>query len=133
MANNIFQRWRTSLAYLWLPYTILPIFAGLERLPDSLLDASSDLGATTWRTFRSVVLPIAYPAFIAGSIFTFSLSTGDYITVKIVGGESQLFANVVYYNIGTAGNLSFAAAMVLVVTIIAFLLLVRRSGALDNS
>lgn len=124
----------TVLAYLWLPYMILPIFAGLERLPDSLLDASSDLGANTWRTFRSVVLPMTYPAFIAGSIFTFSLSMGDYITVKIVGGKTQLFANVVYDNIGTAGNLPFAAAaaMVPVVTIIAYLLLVRRSGALDN-
>ena len=122
------------LAYLWLPYMILPIFAGLERLPDSLLDASSDLGANAWRTFRTIVLPITYPAFIAGSIFTFSLSMGDYITVKIVGGKSQLFANVVYDNIGTAGNLPFAAAaaMVPVVTIIAYLLMVRRSGALDN-
>lgn len=122
------------LAYLWLPYMILPIFAGLERLPDSLLDASSDLGANAWRTFRSVVLPITYPAFIAGSIFTFSLSMGDYIAVKIVGGKTQLFANVVYDNIGTAGNLPFAAAaaMVPVVTIVAYLLLIRRSGALDN-
>jgi len=122
------------LAYLWLPYMILPIFAGLERLPDSLLDASSDLGANAWRTFRTIVLPITYPAFIAGSIFTFSLSMGDYIIVKIVGGKSQLFANVVYDNIGTAGNLPFAAAaaMVPVVTIIAYLLMVRRSGALDN-
>jgi len=122
------------LAYLWLPYMILPIFAGLERLPDSLLDASSDLGANSWRTFRSVVLPMTYPAFIAGSIFTFSLSMGDYITVKIVGGKTQLFANVVYDNIGTAGNLPFAAAaaMVPVVTIVAYLLLVRRSGALNN-
>jgi len=98
------------LAYLWLPYMILPIYAGLERLPDSLLDASSDLGASAWQTFRSVVLPITYPALIAGSIFTFSLSMGDYIIVKIVGGKSQLFANVVYDNIGTAGNLPFAAA-----------------------
>ncbi len=122
------------LAYLWLPYMILPIYAGLERLPDSLLDASSDLGASTWQTFRSVVLPITYPALIAGSIFTFSLSMGDYIIVKIVGGKSQLFANVVYDNIGTAGNLPFAAAaaMVPVVTIILYLLLIRRSGALDN-
>jgi putative spermidine/putrescine transport system permease protein len=122
------------LAYLWLPYMILPIFAGLERLPDSLLDASSDLGASAWRTFRSVVLPITYPAFIAGSIFTFSLSMGDYISVKIVGGKTQLFANVVYDNIGTAGNLPFAAAasMVPVITIVAYLLLVRRSGALNN-
>ncbi|HUW78258.1 MAG TPA: ABC transporter permease [Candidatus Nanopelagicaceae bacterium] len=122
------------LAYLWLPYMILPMFAGLERLPDSLLEASSDLGASAWRTFRSIVLPITYPAFIAGSIFTFSLSMGDYITVKIVGGKTQLFANVVYDNIGIAGNLPFAAAaaMVPIVTILGYLLLVRRSGALNN-
>ena len=122
------------LAYLWLPYMILPIYAGLERLPNTLLEASSDLGANGGRTFRSIVLPMIHPSLIAGSIFTFSLSLGDYITVKIVGGKSQLFANVVYDNVGTAGNLPFAAAaaMVPVVTILAYLFLVRRSGALEN-
>jgi putative spermidine/putrescine transport system permease protein len=75
-----------TLAYLWLPYMILPIYAGLERLPNSLLEASSDLGAPAWKTFRAIILPIIYPAIIAGSIFTFSLSLGDYIVVKIVGG-----------------------------------------------
>ncbi|MGN6088859.1 MAG: ABC transporter permease, partial [Actinomycetales bacterium] len=99
-----------TLAYLWLPYMVLPVFAGLERLPDSMLEASSDLGASSWRTFRSVVLPLVFPALVAGSIFTFSLTLGDYITVKIVGGASQLFANVVYDNLVTANNLPFAAA-----------------------
>ena len=122
------------LCYLWLPYMILPIYAGLERLPNSLLEASSDLGAGGGRTFRSIVLPLIYPSLIAGSIFTFSLSLGDYITVKIVGGKTQLFANVIYDNVGTAGNLPFAsaAAMVPVITVLGYLFLVRRSGALEN-
>jgi putative spermidine/putrescine transport system permease protein len=123
-----------TLAYLWLPYMILPIYAGLDRLPDSLLEASSDLGAGAWRTFRSVVLPLTFPAIVAGSIFTFALSLGDYITVKIVGGSTQMAANVIYDNIGVAGNLPFAAAAAFfpVVVIVVYLVAVRRTGALDN-
>ena len=123
-----------TLAYLWLPYMVLPIYAGLERLPNSLLEASSDLGAGAGTTFKSVVLPIIYPAIIAGSIFTFSLSLGDYIVVKIVGGTSQLVANVIADNVGVAGNLPFAAAMAVmpIATILAYLFLVRRTGALEN-
>ncbi len=123
-----------TLAYLWLPYMILPIYAGLERISPSLLEASSDLGATGWRTVRSVMLPLLFPAVVAGSIFTFSLSLGDYITVKIVGGRSQLFANVIYDNIGVAGNLPFAAAaaFVPVIVVLIYLGLARRTGALDN-
>jgi putative spermidine/putrescine transport system permease protein len=123
-----------TLAYLWLPYMILPIYAGLERLPNSLLEASSDLGAPAFTTFKSIILPIIYPAIIAGSIFTFSLSLGDYIVVKIVGGTSQLVANVIADNVGTAGNLPFAAAMALlpIITILGYLFAVRRSGALEN-
>ncbi|GAA0353569.1 ABC transporter permease [Actinoallomurus spadix] len=124
----------TTLAYLWLPYMILPIYAGLERLPNSLLDAAGDLGARTFRTFRTVIWPVAVPAVIAGSIFTFSLSLGDYITVKIVGGKSQLIGNVVYDNIGAADNLPFAAAVatIPVVIMVIYLVAVRRTGALDN-
>ncbi len=123
-----------TLAYLWLPYMILPIYAGLDRLPDSLLEASSDLGAGAWRTFRSVVLPLIVPAIVAGSIFTFSLSLGDYIMVKIVGGSTQMAANVIYDNIGVAGNLPFAAAAAFfpVFVIMIYLIVVRRTGALDN-
>jgi putative spermidine/putrescine transport system permease protein len=123
-----------TLAYLWLPYMILPIYAGLDRLPDSLLEASSDLGGGAWRTFRSVVLPLIFPAIVAGSIFTFALSLGDYITVKIVGGSTQMAANVIYDNIGVAGNLPFAAAAAFfpVVVIVVYLVAVRRTGALDN-
>jgi putative spermidine/putrescine transport system permease protein len=123
-----------TLAYLWLPYMILPLYAGLERVPDSLLEAAGDLGAGTWRTMTTVVLPLLYPAVIAGSIFTFSLTLGDYIAVKIVGGASQLFANVIYDNIGTANNLPFAAAAATfpVLAIVIYLVLVRRSGAIAN-
>jgi putative spermidine/putrescine transport system permease protein len=123
-----------TLAYLWLPYMVLPVYAGLDRLPDSLLEASSDLGASAWRTFRSVVLPLIFPALVAGSIFTFSLTLGDYITVKIVGGRTQLFANVIYDNIGIADNLPFAAAAAVlpVVLIVVYLTVVRRTGALEN-
>ncbi len=122
------------LSYLWLPYMILPVYAGLERLPDSLLEASADLGARGGRTFRSVVVPLLLPSIFAGSIFTFSLSLGDYITVTIVGGKTQLIGNLVYANIGAANNLPFAAAIatVPVVIMVIYLLAVRRSGALEE-
>ncbi|MGB9377131.1 MAG: ABC transporter permease, partial [Mycobacteriales bacterium] len=123
-----------TLAYLWLPFMILPLYAGLERIPDSLLEASSDQGARAWRTFRSVVFPLLFPALVAGSIFTFSLSLGDYITVKIVGGSRQLFANVIYDNITTGGNLPFAAAAAFfpIIVMVIYLVAVRRSGALEH-
>ena len=122
------------LAYLWLPFMILPVFAGLQRLPDSLLEASSDLGAHSWTTLRRVVLPMAFPGLVAGSIFTFSLSMGDYIAVRIVGGTSQLLGNVVYNNVGAANNLPFAAAVatVPIVVMLVYLAAVRRTGALEN-
>lgn len=123
-----------TLSYLWLPYMILPVFAGLERLPDSLLEASADLGAPAGQTFRRVILPMAFPALVAGSIFTFSLSLGDYIAVKIVGGANQLLGNVVYDNVGAANNLPFAAAVatIPVVVMLLYLAAVRRTGALEN-
>ena len=121
-----------GLTYLWLPYMILPIYAGMEKLPASLLDASSDLGAKSGRTFFSVILPITWPAIIAGSIFTFSLSMGDYITVQILGGTFQMLGNVVYQNFSL--NLPFAAAVALIPVIIMMIYLssIRKSGALDN-
>jgi putative spermidine/putrescine transport system permease protein len=122
------------LSYLWLPYMILPIFAGLDRLPDSLLEASSDLGARALRTFRSVVLPMALPAVVAGSIFTFSLTLGDFVAVNIVGGKTQMIGNVIYANVGAANNLPFAAALacVPVVIMVLYLLAARRAGALER-
>lgn len=123
-----------TLSYLWLPYVILPIYAGLERVPDSLLEASGDLGGGTWATLRLVVLPMIWPAIIAGSIFSFSLSLGDYITVNIVGGANQMLGNLVYTNVGAANNLPLAAAIALIpiLIIFAYLAAVRRTGALNN-
>ena len=122
------------LSYLWLPYMILPVFTGLDRLPDSLLEASVDLGARAGTTFRTVVVPMVMPSLVAGAIFTFSLSLGDYITVQIVGGRSQLIGNLVYANIGAANNLPFAAALatIPVAIMVGYLLAVRRTGALDQ-
>jgi putative spermidine/putrescine transport system permease protein len=123
-----------TLAYLWLPYMILPVYAGLERVPDSLFEASADLGAGSWHTLRRIVLPMAFPAFVAGSIFTFSLTMGDYIAVKIVGGTTQLLGNVVYDNQGAANNLPFAAAVatVPIVVMLGYLAAARRTGALEQ-
>ncbi|CAB4880289.1 unannotated protein [freshwater metagenome] len=120
------------LAYLWLPYMIVPIYAGLDRLPDSLLEASNDLGAGFWLTFRTVVIPILFPAIVAGSVFTFSLSMGDYIAVALVGGPTQMIGSVVYANF--ASNLPFAAAFatVPVLVMVFYLLGIRRTGALEN-
>ena len=121
-----------GLTYLWLPYMVLPIFAGMEKLPNSVLDASADLGAKPGRTFFGVVLPMTWPAIIAGSIFTFSLSMGDYITVQILGGTFQMLGNVVYQNFSL--NLPFASAVALIPVLImmVYLTSVRKTGALDN-
>jgi putative spermidine/putrescine transport system permease protein len=123
-----------TLSYLWLSYVILPIYAGLERVPDSLLEASADLGGDTWSTLRLVVLPMIWPAIIAGSIFSFSLSLGGYITVNILGGANQKLGNLVYTNVGAAKNLPLAAAIALIpiLIIFAYLAAVRRTGALNN-
>ena len=123
-----------TMAYIWLPFVILPIFAGLERVPDSLLDAAGDLGASAWQTMRTVVFPMLVPAIIAGSIFSFSLTLGDYITVNIVGGANQMLGNLVYTNVGAANNLPLAAAVALipVLIMIGYLGVVRRTGALEN-
>ena len=116
--------------YLWLPYMILPIYAGLERIPDSLLEASSDLGGHAWTTFRRVILPMSIPAVIAGSIFTFALTLGDYIVPGLVS-TSQFIGNVIVINV--AQNLPLAAAYSLVplVIIVGYLLIARRLGAFE--
>jgi putative spermidine/putrescine transport system permease protein len=120
-------------SYLWLPYMIIPVYAGLERIPDSLLDASGDLGGRPWMTLRRVVLPLALPAIVAGSIFTFSLTLGDYITPGLVS-STQFIGNVVYNNVGVANNLPLAAAFatVPVVVMIVYLLGARRLGAFES-
>jgi putative spermidine/putrescine transport system permease protein len=120
-------------SYLWLPFMIIPIYAGLERIPNSLLEASGDLGAKAGRTFRSVILPTALPAVVAGSIFTFSLTLGDYITPRLVS-STQFIGNVVYDNVGIANNLPLASAFacVPIAIMFAYLLLARRLGAFES-
>ncbi|MGW4077089.1 ABC transporter permease [Streptomyces asiaticus] len=120
------------LAYLWLPYMILPVYAALERLPERMLEASADLGAGAWRTLRSVVLPAVRPAVLAGSVFTFSLSLGDYLTVQIVGGKTQLLGNVIASQVTLDLPMAAALSAVPVVLIVCYLAAVRRAGALDS-
>jgi putative spermidine/putrescine transport system permease protein len=123
--------WLTS-AYLWLPFTLLPIYAALERVPESYLEASNDLGARGWTTFRRVVFPLILPGIVAGSIFSFSLTLGDYIVPELVG-NTQFIGNVIYDNVGVAGNVPLAAAFALVpIAIMAvYLLLAKRAGAFE--
>ncbi|AZI58867.1 ABC transporter permease [Nakamurella antarctica] len=123
-----------TLTYLWLPYMVLPVYAGFEKVPSALFEASSDLGATPGRTIRSVLLPLVFPAITAGSIFTFSLTLGDYIAVSIVGGKTQLLANVIYGDLITANNQPLAAATALLplLAIIIYLVALRRTGATEN-
>jgi putative spermidine/putrescine transport system permease protein len=119
------------MSYLWLPYMILPIYAGLERIPNSLISASEDLGASPFTTFRRVILPLSFPAVVAGSIFTFALTLGDYITPKLVS-NNQFIGNVIFNNI--SNNLPFASSLALVpiVVMIAYLLVARRLGAFEH-
>jgi putative spermidine/putrescine transport system permease protein len=119
------------MSYLWLPYMILPIFAGLERIPDSLIAASEDLGAGPLTTFRKVILPLALPAVVAGSIFTFSLTLGDYITPQLVS-NNEFIGNVVYSNITNNLPLASAFATVPVVIMVIYLLIARRLGAFEH-
>jgi putative spermidine/putrescine transport system permease protein len=118
--------------YLWLPYMILPIYAGLERIPDSLLSASEDLGAGPGTTFRRVILPIAFPAVVAGSIFTFSLTLGDFIAPSLVSPDTQFIGNVVYNNITTNLPLASAFATVPIAVMVIYLLIARRLGAFEH-
>ncbi|WP_082612860.1 MULTISPECIES: ABC transporter permease [unclassified Nocardioides] len=121
-------------SYIWLPYVILPIFAALERVPDSLLEAAGDLGAPSPMVLRSIVLPLLVPGIVAGAIFSFSLTLGDYITVNIVGGANQMLGNLVFVNAGAANNLPLAAAiaMIPIVVMLVMLTAIRRTGALEN-
>lgn len=120
-------------AYIWLPYMIIPIQTALERVPASLLEASSDLGATPIKTFRTVILPLAFPGVVAGSIFTFSLTLGDFIVPLTLGNSKFFIGQAVYSYQGTGGNLPLAAAMTMgtVVIMIIYLLIARRLGAFN--
>ena len=119
--------------YVWLPYMILPMQASLERVPNSMLEASADLGATRAQTFRTVILPLALPGVIAGSIFTFSLTLGDYIIPQIIGNSANFIGMAVYQLQGTAGNIPLAAAFAVVPILImlVYLTLAKRAGAFD--
>ena len=119
-------------SYLWLPYMILPIYAGLERIPDSLLSASEDLGAKPFETFRRVILPLAFPAVVAGSIFTFSLTLGDYITPSLVSPDTQFIGNVVFTSHTNNLPLASAFATVPIVVMVVYLLIARRLGAFEH-
>jgi putative spermidine/putrescine transport system permease protein len=128
---GLFAVWLV-MTYIWLPYMIIPIYAGLERIPNTLLSASEDMGAKPFTTFRRVILPLAFPAIVAGSIFTFSLTLGDFIAPTLVGSGTQFIGTVVYSTFTT--NLPLAAAFVTVpiVVMIVYLLLARRLGAFEH-
>jgi len=119
-------------SYLWLPFMILPLYAGLERIPNSMISASEDLGAGPFTTFRRVILPLAFPAVVAGSIFTFSLTLGDFITPQLVGGGTQFIGNVIFSNITNNQPLASAFAMVPIAVMIVYLLIARRLGAFEH-
>src|SRR5204863_8165488 len=127
-----FSNWAVwiTFTYLWLPFVVLPIFAAIERIPSSLLEASSDFGAHALTTFRRVIWPLAFPGVVAGSIFAFSLTLGDYIAPSLVG-NTQFIGNVVYDNVGVSNNVPFAAAYALVPVVIVavYLFVARRLGA----
>jgi putative spermidine/putrescine transport system permease protein len=121
-------------SYIWLPFMILPIWSAIERVPDSYIEASADLGARGWRTFRTVLFPLILPGIAAGSIFTFALTLGDFITPTLVGGAgSDFIGNVVYQSVGIANNVPFAAAFATVPLIVMgiYLLVARRLGAFE--
>jgi putative spermidine/putrescine transport system permease protein len=120
-------------SYIWLPFMILPIYAALERIPDSYLEASRDLGARNWTTFRRVIVPLALPGIVAGSIFTFSLTLGDYITPSLVGNV-DFIGNVIYRNVlGLTNNLPFAAAYATIPLLVmgVYLIIAKRLGAFE--
>jgi putative spermidine/putrescine transport system permease protein len=121
-------------SYIWLPFMILPVWSAIERVPDSYIEASADLGARGWRTFGTILMPLILPGLAAGSIFTFSLTLGDFITPTLVGGAgSDFIGNVVYQNVGIANNVPFAAAFATVPLVIMglYLVLARRLGAFE--
>lgn len=135
-ASIAFTNWAMWIvfSYLWLPFMILPLAAALERVPQALFDAAADLGAGAWRTVSRIVLPIVMPGLVAGSIFTFSLTLGDYVTPMLVGGAgSDFIGNVVYSNVGVTGNVPFAAAFATLPLMVmaAYLMLARRLGAFE--
>jgi putative spermidine/putrescine transport system permease protein len=134
--NIAYSNWAmwVVFSYLWLPFMILPVWVAFERVPASFLEASADLGARGWTTFRRVLLPIVLPGIVAGSIFTFSLTLGDFITPTLVGGAgSDFIGNVVYSSVGIANNVPFAAAFATIPLLVmgVYLLIARKLGAFE--
>ena len=121
-----------TLTYLWLPYMVIPVFAAFERVPDSLVDASADLGASDASTMRMILAPLVFPGIAAGSIFTFSLSLGDYIAVQIVGGTNQLVGNLIYEKLSNNQPLAAALSLIPLTAIVLYMFAMRRTGALEN-
>lgn len=119
-----------TLAYLWFPYMAVPVYSAFRQIPDNLFDASSDLGAKSWATVRTVAIPLLKPAFIAGSIFTFSLSLGDYIAAQFVGGKTQVIGTVIASNINLNPPLAAAFGIVPILVVVIYLFLARKTGAL---
>ena len=135
-ANIGYSNWAVWLifTYVWLPFMVLPVYGALERIPESYVEASRDLGAGGVATFRRVVLPLALPGVVAGSIFTFSLTLGDYVTPLLAGGSSsQFIGNVVYDSVGISNNVPFAAAFAAIPLVVMafYLLIARRLGAFE--
>ena len=132
--NLGFSRWSLWIvfSYLWLPYVTLPVYAALERIPNSLIEASTDLGARWITTFRRVILPLALPGIIAGSIFAFSLTIGDYIAPDLVG-DTEFIGNVIYQNVGIQNDIPFAAAYAIVPALVmaVYLLIARQLKAFE--
>lgn len=121
-----------TLVYLWFPYMAIPVYSAVSQIPTNLFDASADLGAGGFRTIRTIMLPLLLPALIAGSIFTFSLSLGDYITAIYVGGSTQMIGNIIAQNINLNPPLAAAFSVVPIVLVVIYLAAVRRTGALNN-
>jgi ABC-type spermidine/putrescine transport system permease subunit I len=121
-------------AYVWLPFMVLPIYTALEKIPDSYLEASRDLGANALTTFRRVIFPLAFPGIVAGSIFVFSLTMGDFVAPQLVGGGSQVLGGAIKDRFGVAADFPFGAALasLTLVTLVVFLTITRRTGALEN-
>jgi putative spermidine/putrescine transport system permease protein len=135
-ANIGYSNWAVWLifTYVWLPFMVLPVYGALERIPESYIEASRDLGARGFATFRRVVLPLALPGVVAGSIFTFSLTLGDYVTPLLAGGSSsQFIGNVVYDSVGISNNVPFAAAFASIPLLVmgVYLLIARKLGAFE--
>jgi putative spermidine/putrescine transport system permease protein len=134
--NVAYSNWAMWIvfSYIWLPFMVLPVWVACERVPESFLEASADLGARGWMTFRRVLLPLVFPGVLAGTIFTFSLTLGDFITPTLVGGAgSDFIGNVVYRSVGISNDVPFAAAYatIPVIVMVAYLALARRLGALE--